>query len=156
MASLRVSKTKPRWASFMLPMVRQDSSRHPLTMGFMTLGSCLFRRWCPMFPSRRDTVRTTASLVAPLSRLSWHRNCKHCCPCRYLPIPNAGWHAPHPCFCLALIIDTRMLGGNWSDCSRKGDQCDGTFRQIISHKTVNILACFILFYVGIEVTINGS
>ena len=38
----------------------------------------------------------------------------------------------------------------------EGTSSDSTFRQILSHKTVHLLAFFILVYVGVEVTVGGS
>jgi fucose permease len=38
----------------------------------------------------------------------------------------------------------------------QGTSGDSTFRQILAHKTVNLLAFFILVYVGVEVTVGGS
>jgi fucose permease len=38
----------------------------------------------------------------------------------------------------------------------QGTSSDSMFRQILSHKTVNLLAFFILVYVGVEVTVGGS
>jgi len=37
----------------------------------------------------------------------------------------------------------------------QGTSGDSTFRQILAHKTVNLLAFFILVYVGVEVTVGG-
>jgi fucose permease len=38
----------------------------------------------------------------------------------------------------------------------KGTSEHSKFRQILSHKTVHLLAFFILVYVGVEVTIGGK
>jgi hypothetical protein len=39
--------------------------------------------------------------------------------------------------------------------TEKGTSSDSTFRQILSHKTVHLLAFFIFVYVGVEVTLGG-
>lgn len=38
----------------------------------------------------------------------------------------------------------------------QGADGESKFRQILSHKTVQLLAFFILVYVGVEVTIGGK
>jgi fucose permease len=40
--------------------------------------------------------------------------------------------------------------------TEEGTSSDSTFRQILSQKTVHLLAFFILVYVGVEVTVGGS
>jgi fucose permease len=37
-----------------------------------------------------------------------------------------------------------------------GDDGKGKFRQIMTNRSVHLLAFFILFYVGVEVTIGGE
>ncbi|KAF8234579.1 MFS general substrate transporter [Tricholoma matsutake] len=39
--------------------------------------------------------------------------------------------------------------------AEEGTSSESTFRQILSHKTVHLLAFFILVYVGVEVTVGG-
>ncbi|KAF9456410.1 major facilitator superfamily domain-containing protein [Collybia nuda] len=39
--------------------------------------------------------------------------------------------------------------------TEQGTSLEGKFKQILSHKTVHLLAFFILLYVGVEVTIGG-
>jgi hypothetical protein len=39
--------------------------------------------------------------------------------------------------------------------TEKGTSSDSTFRQILSHKAVHLLAFFIFVYVGVEVTLGG-
>jgi len=62
----------------------------------------------------------------------------------------AGLHSgTHQCTpeCLADIGQAAM---------EQGTSSESTFRQILSHKTVHLLAFFILVYVGVEVTLGGS
>jgi fucose permease len=40
--------------------------------------------------------------------------------------------------------------------AEQGTSSDSTFRQILSQKTVHLLAFFILVYVGVEVSVGGS
>jgi fucose permease len=58
----------------------------------------------------------------------------------------AGTHLSIP-ECLIEIGQTAM---------EQGTSNQSTFRQILSQKTVHLLAFFILVYVGVEVTVGGS
>jgi fucose permease len=98
-------------------------------------------------------------MVIPLSRLSRHRDFEHHHSYRCLPIQNAGWYVFFSLFyiwhsCYGPIPECLVDIGQAA--AEQGTSSDSTFRQILSHKTVHLLAFFILVYVGVEVTVGGS
>ena len=69
----------------------------------------------------------------------------------------------HPSFYQTQVGGTDVLraaclieGGEPVDEPIEEDKNKGQFKQIMTNKTVNALALFVLVYVGVEVTIGGT
>ena len=109
-----------------------------------------------MFAPCCNTVRSDETLVILLFRIVLSCDYQHdntdCCipiqePRRYA-IPLFRYNQP-----LNLLVECLAQIGQ--EPGEKGTSEHSQFRQIMSLKTVHLLAVFILVYVGVEVTVGG-
>ncbi|KAJ7108525.1 major facilitator superfamily domain-containing protein [Mycena epipterygia] len=90
-------------------------------------------------------VLPNSPLVLPLLGISWHRHIQHHCFNLGIPVENSGCVSSQRKECLALVGEA---------AGETGTSEHSTFRQILSIKTVHLLAFFILVYAGSSHTLS--
>ncbi|CAK5262018.1 unnamed protein product [Mycena citricolor] len=106
-----------------------------------------------------DAVRPPSALVVPLSLLARHCGHQHHLARLRLPV-QVSRRCAHcsiaaPPTSLTIHLRKECLASVGEAAGESGTSEHSTFRQIMTMKTVHLIAAFILIYVGVEVTIGG-
>jgi hypothetical protein len=137
------------WVDYMLFMVNI-----PLPP-FQEVYSTQRRCWSVLIAACRHPVCSNATLVLPLPCVSRPRSFEYFDAHLCFSIQESRWSVTH---LLSLVYshgaDCLALIGQAAGETETSDR--SKFRQIVSLKTVHLLAFFALVYTGVEVTIGGK
>ena len=120
------------------------------------------RCWCSLFPTCSDAVLANESLVLPLPRVARHRYHQHYPTSLRVPVQD-----PRTCVVHIQRVIYSMLMHYPTECfaaiglaspaeDHGSDRSGSKYRQMMRLRDVHLMACFILIYVGVEVTLGGK